>query len=103
MSTTLNHRVQEERLNNAIAMLKVIAHPTRLAVVDLLSTHGKLNVIEIQAYLAIPQAIASQHLCLMENKGVLLSEKIGRKKYLWLKFPKMQNIIQCLENCCQDL
>jgi DNA-binding transcriptional ArsR family regulator len=61
-----------------------------------------MTVLEIQDALNIEQAIASQHLTLMEDKGVLISEKVGRNKYVSLKFPNMKNIVTCLENCCHS-
>jgi predicted transcriptional regulator len=99
----LTDRIKTDKLNTGVNMLKVIAHPVRLAIVDLLTESKRLTVLEIQDKLNLEQAIASQHLCLMEDKGVLLSEKAGRNKYVSLRFPKMKNIISCLENCCNDL
>jgi DNA-binding transcriptional ArsR family regulator len=81
--------------------LKVIAHPIRLAIVDLLSEQEKLTVMEIQEALGLEQAIASQHLTLMEDKGVLCSEKVGRNKFVTLRFPNLKHIVECLESCCQ--
>jgi DNA-binding transcriptional ArsR family regulator len=98
----LTERIESDKLLLAVNMLKVIAHPIRLAVVDLLTVHQKMTVLEIQEALNIEQAIASQHLTLMEDKGVLISEKVGRNKYVSLKFPNMKNIVTCLENCCHS-
>ncbi|TAE15882.1 MAG: ArsR family transcriptional regulator [Bacteroidetes bacterium] len=98
----LTERVDSAKLTSALQMLKVIAHPVRLAVVDLLTEHKKLTVLQIQEALSLEQAIASQHITLMEDKGVLLSEKVGRNKYISLRFPKMKNIVICLENCCNQ-
>jgi len=99
----LTERIDHHKVSRAVNMLKVIAHPTRLAIVDLLSSKKQLTVIEIQETLGIEQAVASQHLTLMEDKGVLLSEKVGRHKYVSLRFPKMKKIIECMEGCCDDL
>lgn len=99
----LTDRINANQINKAVNMLKVIAHPVRLAIVDLLTENQKLTVLEIQETLAIEQAVASQHLTLMEDKGVLISEKIGRNKFVSLRFPKMQNIVNCLENCCNEI
>ena len=57
---------------------------------------------EIQEELNLEQAIASQQTTLMEDKGVLISEKVGRNKYVSLRFPKMKSIVTCLENCCNE-
>lgn len=98
----LTERIDSNRIGLAVNMLKVIAHPVRLAIVDILTEQKKMTVLEIQSALQLEQAIASQHLTLMEDKGVLVSEKVGRNKYVALRFPKMKNIIHCLENCCHE-
>lgn len=98
----LTERIQADKLLSAVNMLKVIAHPVRLAIVDLLTDNERMTVIEIQEALNLEQAIASQQLTLMEDKGVLLSNKVGRNKYVSLRFPKMKNIVNCLENCCNE-
>lgn len=99
----LTERIQADKLLAAVNMLKVIAHPVRLAIVDLLTENERMTVIEIQEALNLGQAIASQQLTLMEDKGVLTATKVGRNKYVTLRFPKMKNIVNCLENCCNDI
>lgn len=99
----LSERIQADKLLSAVNMLKVIAHPVRLAIVDLLTANIRMTVLEIQEALNLEQAIASQQITLMEDKGVLISEKVSRNKYVSLRFPKMKNIVNCLENCCNDL
>jgi DNA-binding transcriptional ArsR family regulator len=102
MEKLLSQRVTPTKLEHAANMLKVIAHPVRLSIVDLLNVHGSLTVLEIQNSLGLEQAIASQHLILMQDKGVLKSEKIGRNRYFSLTFPNMKNIIHCMEDCCNQ-
>jgi len=99
----LTERIQTEKLQSAINMLKVIAHPVRLAIVDLLTENLRMTILEIQEALNLEQAIASQQITLMEDKGVLKSEKVGRNKYVSLRFPKMKKIVTCLENCCNHI
>ncbi len=96
----LSERIEPDKIVSAVNMLKVIAHPVRIAILDLLTAHKKMTVLEIQEALNLEQAIASQHLTLMEDKGVLVSEKVGRNKFVSLIFPKMKNIVSCLESCC---
>lgn len=98
----LTERIESEKILVAINMLKVIAHPVRLAIVDLLTEHEKMTVLEIQKALNLEQAIASQHLTLMEGKGVLVSKKLSRNKFVSLRYPKMKNIVSCMEHCCNE-
>lgn len=99
----LTDRIQADKLLSAVNMLKVIAHPVRLAIVDLLTENKRMTVLEIQEALNLEQAIASQQITLMEDKGVLRSEKVSRNKYVSLRFPKMKNIVNCLEKCCNEI
>lgn len=99
----LTERIAADKVVKAVNMLKVIAHPVRLAIVDLLSKRTRMTVLQIQEALDLEQAIASQHLTLLEDKGVVVSEKVGRNKYVSLRYPKMINIVNCLEDCCQEL
>lgn len=100
---TLTNRIQAPQLIIAVNMLKIMAHPIRLSIIDLLTEQKKMTVIAIQKALNLEQAIVSQHLTLLENKNILNSQKIGRNKYVWLKFPKMKKIITCIEKCCTEL
>lgn len=99
----IHERISPDKLNIAVNMLKVIAHPIRLAIVDLLTQEERLTVMDIQERLGIEQAIASQHLTLLQDKGVLNAEKVGRNKFVSLRYPKMMHIVQCIEGCCEVL
>lgn len=98
----LHSRVEAEQLDRAAAMLKVLSHPKRLAIVDLLgkskTKDHQMSVTEIYQALDIPQAIASQHLITLKDRGVLKSSKIGTKIYYSLAVPQLLKIIDTLED-----
>ncbi|MGI4760172.1 MAG: ArsR/SmtB family transcription factor [Janthinobacterium lividum] len=98
----LHSRVEAEQLDRAAAMLKVLSHPKRLAIVDLLgkskSKDHQMSVTEIYQALDIPQAIASQHLITLKDRGVLKSSKVGTKIYYSLAVPQLLKIIDTLED-----
>lgn len=98
----LHTRVEAQQLDRAAAMLKVLSHPKRLAIVDLLGkAKGKeqqMSVTEIYQALDLPQAIASQHLITLKDRGVLKSTKIGTKIYYSLAVPQLMKVIDTLED-----
>lgn len=98
----LSKRVKKYSLEYAANMLRVIAHPVRLNIIDLLLRQRRLTVLDIQTELDLDQAIASQHLILMKDKGVLIAEKVGRNRFFSLAYPNMKQIIKCLEDCCNN-
>jgi DNA-binding transcriptional ArsR family regulator len=98
----LHTRVEAQQLDRAAAMLKVLSHPKRLAIVDLLGkVKGKdqqLSVTDIYQALELPQAIASQHLITLKDRGVLKSTKVGTKIYYSLAVPQLLKVIDTLED-----
>jgi DNA-binding transcriptional ArsR family regulator len=87
------------KLENASEMLKAIAHPVRIAIVELLGSDQKKNVTEIYEALKIEQAVASHHLSILKNKGVLISERSGKNCYYYLRHQRLSQIIECINKC----
>lgn len=87
------------KLETASEMLKAIAHPIRIAIVGMLDNDKKLSVTEIHEALEIEQAVASHHLSILKNKGVLLSERSGKNCYYSLKHQRLSQIVACIDKC----
>jgi DNA-binding transcriptional ArsR family regulator len=98
-TATLSNKINidADKMERAAAMLKVLAHPKRMAIVDLLGREEKLTVTKIYTELDMPQAIASQHLITLKDRGVLTSKKSGTKIYYSLIVPQLTDVIRCLE------
>jgi DNA-binding transcriptional ArsR family regulator len=87
-----------DKLELAASKLRAIAHPMRIAIIDLL--HEKqLSVTEIYEKLDIEQASASHHLNILKTKGVLASRRNGKKIFYSLKNQTLTEIIECINRC----
>ena len=87
------------KLERASYVLKALAHPARIAIVDLLDQCEKLCVGDIQQKLGLEQAILSHHLINMRDKGILKTERSGKFIYYSLTDKTITNIIQCINDC----
>jgi DNA-binding transcriptional ArsR family regulator len=87
-----------EKLELAASKLRAIAHPMRIAIIDLLN-ETQLSVTEIYNRLNIEQAAASHHLNILKSKGVLNSKRDGKKIYYSLKNQTLTEIIDCINRC----
>ncbi|PKP01473.1 MAG: transcriptional regulator [Bacteroidetes bacterium HGW-Bacteroidetes-9] len=87
------------KLEAAASKLRAIAHPMRIAVIDLLNEKKKLSVTEIYEYLKIEQAAASHHLNILKSKGVLVSKREGKQIHYSVKSSSLTEIIQCIDKC----
>ncbi len=100
---TLDQRIGTEKLVRASEMLRAAAHPQRLAILDLLGSKRRLCVSDLTDLLGIEQAILSQHLTLLRDKGLLGVQREGKYSYYHLEQPGFLKIIKDLENCCDKL
>ncbi len=88
-----------EQLEKAANMLKAIAHPMRIAILNYLEDGKKMTVTEIHDLLKIEQSTTSHHLGILKDKGVLASHREGKNTYYYLRHDKLTNIIDCLNKC----
>ena len=88
-----------EKLEMAASKLRAIAHPMRIAIIDLLTMNSKMTVTEIYEYLNLEQASASHHLNILKNKGLLDSKRDGKMIYYSLKFEHLTEVIDCINRC----
>jgi DNA-binding transcriptional ArsR family regulator len=87
-----------EKVERAADILKTVAHPLRLRIIEILQTK-ELSVSEIQDLLGISQSLTSQQLALMKAKGILKSRKNGKMVYYYIERPEVIQVINCLRKC----
>ena len=96
-ATDLNMSV--EKMEKVAFILKTTAHPTRIAIVQLLAAHDSLSVTDISERLRVEQSLLSHHLSGMKLKGILSSTREGKNIYYALKMREVIDVIQCLAAC----
>lgn len=90
------------RLEAAASRMRALAHPMRIAIIDMLTDTPKMSVTEIYERLGIEQAAASHHLNILKNKGLLVSKRDGKKIYYSLKNNTLMQIVECLDRCDRE-
>ncbi len=85
-----------EALGEAAECLRILAHPHRLRMVQML-LRGRYTVGELAEACGIPSHMASEHLRLMQRCGFLAGEKEGRKAYYRVAEPHLKNLLACVE------
>lgn len=93
----MKSRFELQFLETSTEMLRAIAHPIRIAIIDLLHREEELTVTEIYESLEIEQAIASHHLRILKDKKVVASKREGKNSYYTLRSEGFFAIIQSLE------
>ena len=85
-----------DALNQAAECLRVLAHPHRLRMIQML-LQGTFTVNELAEACGLPSAMASEHLRLMLRCGFLASDKDGRRVFYRVTEPHLANILRCVE------
>lgn len=65
------------KYNEAAEMLKVLAHPVRLCIINGLLGEGACNVSHMQGCLGIPQSTLSQHLQKLRSARLIEGKRNG--------------------------
>jgi ArsR family transcriptional regulator len=85
-------------LSKAADVIKVVGHPDRLRILELLE-EGEKAVGEVQEVLDLPQAIVSQHLAKMRGWGIVEPRRDGIHVYYRIIEPKVKHILDCIRHC----
>jgi len=89
-------QLEIDKLAEISQKLKAIAHPLRIAIINLLQDNEQLSVTEICVRLNLEQATTSHHLGLLKYNGVLVSMRNGKNTFYKLKNCSISKIIECL-------
>jgi DNA-binding transcriptional ArsR family regulator len=77
-------------------IIKALAHPTRLFIVDELS-RGERCVCELTDMIGVEMPTVSRHLSVLRNVGILEDEKRGSQVFYRLRMPCVLNFFKCVQ------
>jgi len=79
------------------AVIKALAHPTRLLIVDELSRRERC-VCELRDMVGDDISTVSRHLAVLKQAGIVEDQKRGLQVWYHLKVPCLLNFFGCIEN-----
>lgn len=85
-------------LESATETLRAVAHPQRLQIVAMLHEKKVLNVTEIYEALQIEQAVASHHLRILKDRGVVQVRRDGKNSNYALTNEGYYRLIEILQS-----
>lgn len=90
-----------EKLAYASEMLRVLSHPVRLRLVELLDLveEGEMPVGDLVQATRVPQPTVSQHLNAMRIRGLLKSRRQGGQVFYALAHPQVRKVLDCVRDC----
>ena len=85
-----------QNYNDTAELLKTIAHPVRLCIINGLLHKGECNVSYMQSCLGTPQSTISQHLQKLRVVGIIEGRRNGLEIYYKVCNDKVEAIMKVL-------
>ncbi len=83
-------------LERMAGALKILAHPCRLKLAEVLQREGAVPVHVIITRLKLPQATISQHLNQMRRAGLVKADRRGKEVWYSIADPSALTILDCI-------
>jgi len=95
-------RKQRARYEARARIIKALAHPTRLFLVEELS-RSKKCVCELTEMVGADVSTVSKHLTILKTAGLVLDEKEGSKVFYKLRTPCVLSFFKCVESVMSSI
>ncbi len=79
-------------------IIKAMAHPTRLFIVDELARSDERCVCELTEMIGVDMSTVSRHLAMLKNAGIIEDQKRGSQVYYSLRVRCVMNFFECVES-----
>ena len=101
MKEGLKSGLEESFLEKSTEVLRAVAHPIRLTIIDLLSANDSMTVTDIHKTINIEQAIASHHLRILKDKRIVIANRVGKNTFYALRTKAFGSLIDTLKEVIQ--
>ncbi len=87
-----------EKLHVSSEIMRALAHPLRLRILEFIDKHESINVNKIYNALKIEQSITSQHLRVLRLAGVVNQKKEGKYVHYSIEYPLVERTVKAINN-----
>lgn len=95
------YQSRKNHLDARVRVLKALAHPTRLFMVEELEK-GERCVCDLTDMVGVDISTISKHLSVLKNAGVVVDDKRGNQVFYRLRVPCILNFFGCVESVLES-
>ena len=92
------NRAEKTKYETRAKVLKALAHPARLKLVDVLSEHDEVCVCDLTEAIGSDMSTVSRHLAQLKNAGIVESQKQGQMVFYRLRVKCLTSLFNCIES-----
>jgi DNA-binding transcriptional ArsR family regulator len=95
------NKADKNRFETRAAVLKALAHPTRLFMLEELADKS-LSVGQLTELIQADMSTVSKHLSILKSNGLVIAEKKGKQVYYRLRMRCALNFLSCVETVLKE-
>lgn len=93
-----NTFINLERLTSASSILRALAHPLRLQILEFIDKNKSINVNKIYNTLKLEQSITSQHLRILRAAGLVKTNREGKFIHYEVNYEQVENTLKAVNS-----
>ncbi len=95
--------IQQDKLDHSSEILRALAHPLRLRILQFIDQNDTINVNKIYNNLKLEQSITSQHLRILRAAGLVDTEKEGKFRHYQINYARIQTVLNAINNFNEEI
>jgi ArsR family transcriptional regulator len=88
--------INNEKLQESSEILRALAHPLRMKILEFIDTNDVINVNKIYNTLNLEQSITSQHLRILRLAGLVDTQRDGKFIHYSIDYDKIDNAVHAI-------
>jgi DNA-binding transcriptional ArsR family regulator len=90
-------QINNERLQVSSDILRALAHPLRMKILEFIDKNKTINVNKIYNTLKLEQSITSQHLKILRASGLVHTHREGKFIHYTIDYAQLANAMRAVE------
>lgn len=89
--------INNDNLNVSLEVLRAIAHPLRMKILEFIDNNANINVNKIYNTLKLEQSITSQHLRILRDAELVNAYRDGKYIHYTVNYDKLAHVIASVD------
>ena len=94
--------INNEKLQYSSEILRALAHPLRMKILEFIDQNETINVNKIYNTLKLEQSITSQHLRILRLSGLVVTKRDGKFIHYSIDYDKIDNTVNAINGFLEE-
>jgi DNA-binding transcriptional ArsR family regulator len=94
--------IDNERLQASAEVLRAVAHPLRMKILEFIDKNDEINVNKIYNTLNLEQSITSQHLRILRLAGLVITQRDGKYIHYSIDYDKLSGVVDSVNHFLEE-